>query len=440
MAYIKLKVWDSGVVGLTTVGYQLKNADGTNNGSRITTGIVAIGNGVYQSNVSFPDGFSGGIMWDATENTSLYGYEDINSGMDEYTDAKVTTRALETTVQSILTETQSHPTLAEIEATTILAKEATSFAIKTVTDKFLFDASNFVKAVQQGAVDILQAGADKVWVSASRTLTSFGTLIADIWAYTTRALTTRTIGADTLPTSAEINTTLSTAHGAGSWEGGGGAPTVQQIDTQLTSTHGAGSWQSSTGGTGTNTVTITLTETGGVIKIPGATVSIKNQAGDTLLATGTTDANGQVQFMLNDGTYSVYKQKLGSYSFTNPETLTVSGNTSASYIGTPISVSAPASPDICKLYIYAYNTDGTVISSGLIGSIRIKTPPYSVSTLNYEGEEIALQYDVAGLCWYANMPKGATVIVNIFAFGYQGKEAVVPNVPTQLIKDLTWLN
>ena len=38
-------------------------------------------------------------------------------------------------------------------------------------------------------VGITQAGADKVWTSATRTLTSFGTLIADIWAYSTRTLT-----------------------------------------------------------------------------------------------------------------------------------------------------------------------------------------------------------------------------------------------------------
>lgn len=39
-------------------------------------------------------------------------------------------------------------------------------------------------------VGITQAGADKVWGSATRTLTSFGTLAADIWAYSSRTLTT----------------------------------------------------------------------------------------------------------------------------------------------------------------------------------------------------------------------------------------------------------
>lgn len=38
-------------------------------------------------------------------------------------------------------------------------------------------------------VGITQAGADKVWTSTTRTLTSFGTLVADIWAYSSRTLT-----------------------------------------------------------------------------------------------------------------------------------------------------------------------------------------------------------------------------------------------------------
>jgi uncharacterized protein YwbE len=58
---------------------------------------------------------------------------------------------------SILSESQSHPTLAEMEASTTLFKVSDYTApdnpniglIKTVTDKFLFDGSNFVKSVEQ---------------------------------------------------------------------------------------------------------------------------------------------------------------------------------------------------------------------------------------------------------------------------------------------------
>lgn len=372
--------------GLTTVGYQLKNADGTNNGTRISgASIKEIGAGYYQATVSIPDGHTGGILWDTGEGTPKYVYQDINPGIDENTDAKVTTR--------LATSGYTAPDNTSISA------------IKTVTDKFLFDASNFVKSVQQGAVDILQTAADKVWSSTTRTLTSFGTLISDIWSNVTRTLTS------------------------------GAAPSVQDIDTALTASHGTGSWQTGLGGTGTNTVTITLTEAGGTPKIPGATVSVKNQVGDTLLATGTTDSNGQVQFMLNDGTYSVYKQKLGSYSFTNPETLIVSGNTNQTYIGTPISVSAPAQPNTCRMFIWARNPDGTLMTS-LTGNIKIVALPYKYSGAAHKGDEISFTKHNDGY-WYADIVYGATVNIYVPACGINLSSKTVPSQTTKDIGD--WL-
>ncbi|MGR3310672.1 MAG: hypothetical protein ACUZ77_07840 [Candidatus Brocadiales bacterium] len=282
--------------GLGTVGYQLKNANGTNNGSRITAGVVEVGNGYYQAAVSIPDGHSGGTLWDTGEGTPKYVYQNINPGMDEYTDAKTTS-----------------------------------------------------------------------------------------------------------------------------------------IDTTLTASHGAGSWQTGAGGTGTNTVTITLTETGGTPKIPGATVSIKDTPGTTLLATGTTDANGQVVFMLDDGTYSAYKEKLGSYSFTNPETLTVSGNTAQSYIGAPISVSAPVSPNTCRMFIWARNPDGTLMTA-LNGNIRIVTLPYKYSGSAYEGEEISFTKHADGY-WYVDVVYSATVEIYISALGIR----INTTVPAQTTKDISEL-
>lgn len=61
-------------------------------------------------------------------------------------------------------------------------------AIKTKTDQLVFTIANKVDASIQAAGDFAQAAADKAWSSASRTLTSFGTLVADIWAYATRTL------------------------------------------------------------------------------------------------------------------------------------------------------------------------------------------------------------------------------------------------------------
>lgn len=185
-------------------------------------------------------------------------------------------------------------------------------------------------------------------------------------------------------------------------------------------------------GTGTNTVTITLTKTGGIIKIPAAAVSVKDITGVTLLATGTTDANGQVQFMLNNGTYSVYKQKLGSDSFTNPETLTVVGNTSASYIGTPISVSASTQPNTSRMFIWARNPDGTLMTT-LVGNVRITALPYKFSGAAHKGDEISFIKHADGY-WYVDVVYGATIIIYIPAIGIN-ITVIAPSLPTKDISD-----
>src|SRR3989337_3545697 len=71
--------------GLSTVGYQLKNADGTNNGIRVSgTAIKEIGAGYYQASVSIPDGHTGGILWDTGEAPPKYAYQDINTSPVSY--------------------------------------------------------------------------------------------------------------------------------------------------------------------------------------------------------------------------------------------------------------------------------------------------------------------------------------------------------------------
>jgi hypothetical protein len=48
-----------------------------------------------------------------------------------------------------------------------------------------------------------------------------------------------------------------------------------------------------------------------------------DEAGNTVIASGTTDGNGEVTFQLNTGTVYVWAQKAG-YNITNPTTVTIS--------------------------------------------------------------------------------------------------------------------
>lgn len=100
-------------------------------------------------------------------------------------------------------------TAAAIATDAIGASELAEDAINEIRDAILSDSTPFdganidasissrlapagtlatVTAVTND-VGITQAGADKVWSTAARTLTSFGTLVADIWGAGTRTLT-----------------------------------------------------------------------------------------------------------------------------------------------------------------------------------------------------------------------------------------------------------
>jgi hypothetical protein len=73
-------------------------------------------------------------------------------------------------------------------------------------------------------------------------------------------------------------------------------------------------------GAGAITFTYTLTSTVDASAIDNAQVWVTTDAGGTnVIASGTTDANGQVVFYLDAGTYYVWRQKSG-WNFTNPDT------------------------------------------------------------------------------------------------------------------------
>lgn len=68
--------------GLSTVGFTIFNAEGTETSSRSTTGVheIGTGTGLYGAQVSFASAFSGSIMWDTGDGSSkVYAVEEVNS-------------------------------------------------------------------------------------------------------------------------------------------------------------------------------------------------------------------------------------------------------------------------------------------------------------------------------------------------------------------------
>ncbi len=128
--------------------------------------------------------------------------------------------------------------------------------------------------------------ANAVWAASTRTLTSLGTLIAD------------------------IDSVLSTNHGVGSWLTGGGNSSGGPLIL----------------GTIPVSYTLTLAPEGSGTPIANAEVHIStDSAGLNVIAAGTTNVlgqlviNGQTTFWLPAGTFYYWRSKAG-YSFTNPDT------------------------------------------------------------------------------------------------------------------------
>lgn len=200
-------------------------------------------------------------------------------------------------------------------------------------------------------VGITQAGADKVWASAARTLTSFGTLVADmataVWGAATRLLTAGTnivlakgtgITGFNDPTvgaiADQVWDEILSGHAIGGSTGAALAAAGSAGDPWITALPGAygagtaghiiGNMTGGTAGAGAITWAYTLTSSAGGLPIPDADVWVTSDlAGLNVLASGRTNQNGVVTFFLDAGTVYVWRQKSG-WNFTNPDTETVS--------------------------------------------------------------------------------------------------------------------
>lgn len=66
--------------GLSTVGFTLKNADGTTNRTRTTSGVseIVTGKGVYAASIQFDEGWSGYLIWDTGAVTPVYAVENYD--------------------------------------------------------------------------------------------------------------------------------------------------------------------------------------------------------------------------------------------------------------------------------------------------------------------------------------------------------------------------
>ena len=64
--------------GLTKVGYAIHNGLSKSNNTRITAGVVELGNGQYGALVSLPANFAGAVLFDSGETSPVYSNTEVN--------------------------------------------------------------------------------------------------------------------------------------------------------------------------------------------------------------------------------------------------------------------------------------------------------------------------------------------------------------------------
>ncbi len=180
--------------------------------------------------------------------------------------------------------------------------------------------------------------------------------------------------------------------------------------------HGAGPWTSGIGD-GANDATINVKDQS-AIDVADALVTIHNSSNDDapVLASGRTDANGNVTLNLA-GLLYVRVLKTG-FVFTSTQ-IDVGASATYNVTGTTISITGPAGPDLSTCFISVHNLDGSVVTSDIELTITKHDDISKDSSGNFATSTgIIMTYDPGSETWQADIKQGAHVnITSVKVFG-----------------------
>jgi hypothetical protein len=161
--------------------------------------------------------------------------------------------------------------------------------------------------------------------------------------------------------------------------------TTANASVPLKAMGGAIIWAAAATVSGANTVTLTVEAPASTPQV-GVYVTVKNSAETQTLWTGLTDALGQVQLSLDNGSYKVLCQK-ASVAAWSTYSLTVSGTTSATIIGTLNVITPPGSPSLCAVLLYptvdaqAGAVSFIALPNQVVASVFVDTTPVVASVV-----------------------------------------------------------
>lgn len=122
--------------------------------------------------------------------------------------------------------------------------------------------------------------------------------------------------------------------------------------------------------------------------VGGAIVAVRNLQQTSLLAVGTSDTNGEVDFNLNADSLTVIATAPG-YLFNPFDTVVVSGPGSDTLLGYRFNPAAPGTPGLCRVFGFLFNLQGTAeknasvtayLPKGVVRSGSSVVSPFAVVT------------------------------------------------------------
>jgi hypothetical protein len=184
---------------------------------------------------------------------------------------------------------------------------------------------------------------------------------------------------------------------------------------------------------GANLVTITVTDDVDV-PIPDVDVYAYDSSNTVFITSDKTNSSGTATIFLDNGLYKCRIKKAGVV-FTNPETLTVSGDTIDTFVGSNVSIGVPDDSDSCRVYTYCYDMDGgdPLIRVTAYASIH-NDPYYQDGKYHFSGKVIGTYNAASGLLYW-DIAQGATARVEISEIGYK-KTVSIPAQSSVLLSGL----
>ncbi len=143
-------------------------------------------------------------------------------------------------------------------------------------------------------------------------------------------------------------------------------------------------------GAGIYAYKVTVIDSANSSPVPAVSAYLRNLDQTVLIASGRSNANGELSFNLDPGSYLLLANAPG-YIFNSFDTIVVTGQGEDSLFGYTFDPGQPAQPNLCRAYAYIYDINGipetqATITASLPGGVarsgQIIVSPFKVSTIS----------------------------------------------------------